>query len=342
MRNHIIGDVPPFNCLVRREFLRDFRDGYGEFERAIAIGGVLRKDMALCVTVLLECGALWYELPLHAICWKECEPKELKFHQRWDCLSGEWTAHRYEHLRHLAVEVVPYAADPGAGTLPGSYMFTIDMSGSFYADHPAEHKTLNIIALDSGHIVAMPNNKVLFRDETFTSLAMPDYVRNSRHYFCEEPEHGDGPCPFNGAHRVMAKRVKVGAALAAAVLAQAEDMPAAISFPSELDIDLAGEDSDLKGADMEAIKILCDTWVNAPYLEGLCIRRGLKISEEESGAMGFRVMLTDKESKHRRFRGLASNRESALWKALARFLLQKRWDERKAEAEARMPTDPGI
>ena len=63
--------------------------------------------------------------------------------------------------------------------------------GSFYSDHPSEHKTLNIIELDDGQIVAYPNNRCLFEDKTFTRInGRPDYIQTNRHFFCET---WDGP-----------------------------------------------------------------------------------------------------------------------------------------------------
>lgn len=186
MPNSIIGDIPPFQCWVRREFLRDHFDGIGDFEEGIAIGAVVRKDMALCFTVLLESGALWYELPIHALATKSGAPvMELSICQMWDCLSSEWTAHRYGHLRHLSVLVHLRGTDDRSPSR-GSYLFTIEMLNSFYADHPGEHKTLNVIELGDGQIVAYPNNRLLWEDLTFTNHNLPrNYVRTSKHYFCE-------------------------------------------------------------------------------------------------------------------------------------------------------------
>lgn len=189
MRNTRIGDVPPFHCFVRKEFL------YGglkrnEYEECIVIGAVVRKDMALCFTVLLESGALWYELPLHALTMVQ-GPRtySLPELQMWDCLSDVWTVHRYDHLRHLDVKVVLELEDGKKVKSDGRYLFTIDMMDAFYADHPAEHKTFNIIALWSGEIVAYPNNRCIFEDKTFTKVPAerPQYVRTSAHYFAEMP-----------------------------------------------------------------------------------------------------------------------------------------------------------
>lgn len=185
--NTIIGDIPPFECWVRREFLKDHKSGGGEFEQGIAIGAVVRKDMALCFTVLLESGALWYEVPIHALVTKTGAPAmDLTVCQMWDCLSSKWVVHRYEHLRQLAVLVNLRTDAEAAPPAPGSYLFTIDMTDSFYADHPAEHKTLNVIELDQGNVVAYPNNRLLWEDLTFTDHTLPrDYARTSKHYFCE-------------------------------------------------------------------------------------------------------------------------------------------------------------
>lgn len=184
--NTRIGDVPPFQCYVRKQFLRAEQDSVGDWVEAIVIGAVLRKDMALGFTVLLESGALWYDVPIHALSLQAGVPwTELRICQMWDCLSDQWSAHRYDHLRYLAVKVrlnnyCQTVAD-------ADYLFTIEMLNSFYADDPSEHKTFNILALTTGQIVAYPNNRCQFVDKTFTKLKQTmDYIRTHRHYFAEE------------------------------------------------------------------------------------------------------------------------------------------------------------
>jgi hypothetical protein len=180
-----IGDIPPFECFVKKEFLRAQEDGFGEYEAANIVGIVIRKDMAICVTAHLESGALWYELPLHAITTKKgSENHPIGFHQMWDCLSDQFTVHRYNHLRHLDVDVL--VNDGSRKLMRGAYMFTIDFINSFYADHPSEHKTMNVIELETGDIVAYPNNRCLFIDKTFTKITgRPNYNQTNQHYFAE-------------------------------------------------------------------------------------------------------------------------------------------------------------
>ena len=192
MKNTRLGDIPPFECVVRREFLRAHKDGHGEYENGIAIGAVVRKDAALCFTVLLESGALWYELPIHAVALKEGPTIALPTAQMWDCLSDNWTAHCYDHLRHLNVSVKLNGNDD-LDPMMGDYMFTIDFMDSFYADHPGEHKTLNIIGMPTGAIVAYPNNRCVFADKTFTKPLPRNYLRSDRHYFCEEQAANQDP-----------------------------------------------------------------------------------------------------------------------------------------------------
>lgn len=184
--NTRIGDVPQMFCLVRKEFLRQGVDGHGDYEEGIIVGAVVRKDMALCFTVLLKSGALWYDLPIHAVVHAPCEPWPLERCQMWDCLSDQWVAHCYNHLAELSVDVaLNYAGKPVVRE--GGYLFTIDFMRGFYADHPSEHKTLNIIQMEkSGHIVAYPNNRCLFHDKTFTEhTGRPDYLATNRQWYCE-------------------------------------------------------------------------------------------------------------------------------------------------------------
>lgn len=194
MRYTRIGDVPPQQVWVRKSFLRAGQDSFGEFEEAIIIGATIRKDMALTFTVLLESGAVWYELPLPAFkMWRgETKPPQetgvplLDVCQMWDCLSDDFTIHRYDHLRYLTANVWLNGNAPDQLT-PADYLFTIDFIGSFYADHPSEHKTYNVLATKvDGTLVAYPNNRILFEDKTFTKLnGRPKYIQTNKHFFAE-------------------------------------------------------------------------------------------------------------------------------------------------------------
>ena len=71
---HIVANLPPVKCFVRREFLYDFQKGQGELEPCWWITIKSQRSQAFRIeSYLNNYGALYDKLPLHAYCWKPIE-----------------------------------------------------------------------------------------------------------------------------------------------------------------------------------------------------------------------------------------------------------------------------
>ena len=53
--------------------------------------------------------------------------------------------------------------------VPASYWFTLDHTDNGYSQYPPEHKCYHLLLLEdgSGQIAAQPNNRILWRDDSF-------------------------------------------------------------------------------------------------------------------------------------------------------------------------------
>jgi hypothetical protein len=53
--------------------------------------------------------------------------------------------------------------------IPASYWFTLDHTDNGFSQYPPEHKNYNLLLLEdgSGQIAAMPNNRILWKDDSF-------------------------------------------------------------------------------------------------------------------------------------------------------------------------------
>jgi hypothetical protein len=92
--SHIVANLPPVKCFVRKEFLYDFEKGHGELEPCWWISIKSLRGQAFRIEAYLNnYGALYDKLPLHAFCWKpiDGEPLPLDYLQLWDCLSYDVT-----------------------------------------------------------------------------------------------------------------------------------------------------------------------------------------------------------------------------------------------------------
>ena len=75
-----------------------------------------------------------------------------------------------DHRLYVAAEPTP-ASHVDVHNLPdrrpAQYRFSIDFTGTDLADDPEQHKHLHVCALEGGLICALPNNRILFRDDAF-------------------------------------------------------------------------------------------------------------------------------------------------------------------------------
>jgi len=171
---YIYGDVPFFECLVRREYTRNLEDGHGDYLPAVAHAVQCKRGRSLQFQVIFtgqHAGAAFL-LPIEALCWKPCaRPYDLTYVQPWDCFSETFTVHEASFVARGGVSVLPMGQR-------AQYRFTIDWAGSDLADDFEQHKHLHVCFLETGLIGAFPNNRLLWDDPAFwtTTRDKPDFV----------------------------------------------------------------------------------------------------------------------------------------------------------------------
>lgn len=171
---YIYGDIPFFECLVRREYTQNLESGHGEYIPAVAHAVQAKRGRSLqfqCVfTAGGEAGAAFL-LPIEALCWRPSpKPFDMTYVQPWDCFSDHFTVHEASFVARGAVNVLP-------AKKRGQYRFTIDWAGSDLADHFEQHKHLHLVFMDDGLIGAFPNNRLLWDDPAFweTTRELPKF-----------------------------------------------------------------------------------------------------------------------------------------------------------------------
>lgn len=170
---YILGDVPYFRCLARKEYTRDLADGHGEYIPGVAhaVRCVRGDSLWFQVNFKDPYGGCAYLLPIQALCWKPCEvPETMQYTQPWDVFSPHFTVVELAFVRRSLVHVLP-------GRLRGEYRFTIDFTGTDLADDPAQHKAVHLCFLENGLIGAFPNNRLLWTDTAFWDVReeRPDF-----------------------------------------------------------------------------------------------------------------------------------------------------------------------
>lgn len=193
---HLVSNLPPIHCFVRREFLYDFQKGHGEYEPCIWVSIKSLRSQAFRIEAYLpKYGALYDKLPLHAFVSRKSDLDVSKFLdldtlQIWDCFSYDFTIIQKAFLRNLSCKF--YAKDKNF--YQGNYLFTVDHSApdlniidSSYAEWPEDHKSFNFIELDNGQYAAQPNNRCIFLDAASNPKEMlfPDFKVCTKKYVVE-------------------------------------------------------------------------------------------------------------------------------------------------------------
>ena len=119
-----------------------------------------RPYQLLLCHVMLESGAHWSGLPLHAISTTEDFSVDHKELMPWKTMGEDMDVVQFSYLEGLQVNT---RVGPGRHT-----GIIVDWKDG-YSRYQQEHKPLNLVHLDSGQFALQPNNYCTFKDEHFTS-----------------------------------------------------------------------------------------------------------------------------------------------------------------------------
>lgn len=189
--SQLITNLPSKKVWVRKEYLRDFHDGYGEFVEGVWVTAKSIPGRAFYFeTYLPEYGALYDKLPISAFVSSPETPDvdlDLPNLQFWNCMDYGVRCIVKQHISTMDFEVF----SRNYGVLKGEYLFTLD---NFHPDPdtidtnvsevPQEHKSHNCIMLENGQFCLYPNNRMRVYDLSITpeNPKSPDF-KVSTHIF---------------------------------------------------------------------------------------------------------------------------------------------------------------
>jgi hypothetical protein len=140
---------------------------------AIWHGVYARPCQTLYCHVLLESGAHWSGLPLHALSTTQDFSLARENLMPWGSMGDETEAWHANYMEGLRCSV--HAPFKGDGRHTG---IIIDWTDGF-SRYPAEHKPLSLVHLDTGQFALLPNNYLMFEDAHFVELKARE---NTKHY----------------------------------------------------------------------------------------------------------------------------------------------------------------
>jgi hypothetical protein len=141
--------------------------------RAIWHGIYCREYQTLSCHVLLESGAHWSGLPLHALSAKQDFSLGRDALMPWCAMGEDMEAVHMPFLEGL--EAIVMGPVSGSGRHTG---IVVDW-GDGYSRYPEEHKPLNLIGMGTGQFALLPNNYVVYNEKHFVDSRARE---NLRHY----------------------------------------------------------------------------------------------------------------------------------------------------------------
>jgi len=163
MKHTLVGQIPAHKyCWVDSTHTHKEPSG---FVPAIWYGLVSYPGRVWGCTVLLESGAIYRNLPPHAIAFNAAPDGvwTAQDAQTWDCYGWEFATLEYDYLRGLECRVLANNQEH-----IGEYMFTVAPVGDAYSADPGQSKEFTFVKLDNGWMTIQPTNHTVFRERSFT------------------------------------------------------------------------------------------------------------------------------------------------------------------------------
>jgi hypothetical protein len=145
---------------VDSEFIRKDRTG---FEPAVWFAIRSTPNRAWGCHVMLECGAVYRNVPPHAIAfsaWPELM-WSLQDAQVWDCYGTEFDVIKYDYLADLEAR---YDSTDDRATC----LFTACPHGDGFSAAPEQSKEFMFMRTEGDRLLIRPTNMLLFTERSFT------------------------------------------------------------------------------------------------------------------------------------------------------------------------------
>ncbi len=181
----LIGALPHHHYVwVDSAFTHDAPQG---FLPAVWFGLVSVPSRAWGCTVLLESGAIYRNLPPHALAFSEdpgCKDWTVHDAQTWNCYNYDFEPLVYPYLAELDVKVRANGKE-----YMGTYLFTVAPMGDGFSLYPEQAKEFSFVKLENDRLTIQPTNHLIAKEGSFTqnpSMNFPTDLRRQREVWAAE------------------------------------------------------------------------------------------------------------------------------------------------------------
>jgi len=163
--------------------------GVSEPIPAVWFGISTHPGRALGCHVMLDSGATVIDLPIHALL-SQSDGKPISDISDaivWDCFGWDAEIYQPNYLSGLRADVL-HANHKTVQSMDNTAWFAIDWKNNGWSDYPEQHKWMWVLETGLGALIAMPQDRVVFHEESFTDAELPKngIVRQRVLWSCEK------------------------------------------------------------------------------------------------------------------------------------------------------------
>jgi hypothetical protein len=188
-------NVPPIECYVRGNFLKNQEKGHGEYYPCYIFGVASIPDRVPMFHFLMEDGGIWWRMPINAFCSTPDVP-EMDIHDLvlWNSFSPFVTVTTFNSIKGMRMTY----KDRHKVEHSGKYITTLDwhnpepnIINTNWSENPGQHKCAHLIELDNGNYALQPNNRIILKDPSFTTKIgslVTERILNTHLYSVEDAD----------------------------------------------------------------------------------------------------------------------------------------------------------
>lgn len=163
-------NIPAFKALIRRSWLTKKEEDKETFDNIYVFGLQSVANFSITFHCMTDYGMLRSRIPLSEIYIKK-PVKDIpsNYKSLWDCFSENVSVTKYEYLEAKRCKAILRDKTQVWAT----YMFTVDWFDNPYSEEPSDYKCAHILEADEGYLLALPNNRLYWRDSNWITKGFP-------------------------------------------------------------------------------------------------------------------------------------------------------------------------
>jgi hypothetical protein len=160
-----------FRALVRRSYYTHNTKDHGNiFDEVMVFGIQSMPGRILTFHCLWDFGMIRARVPLSELYMKkDVVDVPLHYKQLWNCYSENFAITVFRYIEGNKCKVIL----KDGSMVWATYMFTVDWYDCPLSNIPQDAKSANVCFTDSGFLVAQPNNRLIWTDQSFVTRDFP-------------------------------------------------------------------------------------------------------------------------------------------------------------------------